>query len=516
MELKLNREALCVNEVVYDGINEQSVEFDYILPDYYPAIFKILKCQLTPRIVSYNTTSDRLTYDAVVQIKVLYCAEDSRSVKCVDQRFSYSKTIELSRSCSNPQVTITPKLDYCNCRAVSERRLDIRGAVSCKVRVTCKGIKDIISNMSGMGVQCRKKNVNYDGGRLYTSKQNTLRETIELSPSKPPAQTLIRYDAVATAGDCKLIANKVIAKGEAVLTMLYATDIGNGQELETMQMTIPISQIIDLEGINEEYICYVDMNVAGCDVVIKQGNDDENRIFSVEIVILTTCNAHKETQIQYITDSYSTDFSTSFTTDTVKVEMPPTRINQSFIAESTVEFADGTIDAVLDAWSMVSNITTKAISSEEIVVSATLTSCILARASDGTTIYLESNEVVDNTIMVAGVNEDSVFFPTVCVNSTSFSLASNNAVEVRSEICIRGCLYDVVSVTVTKEIKVDEGAPKKKDTTYALKIYYADIGEDVWNIAKRYNTSVNAIMDENELETEVLQKRGMILIPIID
>ncbi|NMA79558.1 MAG: LysM peptidoglycan-binding domain-containing protein, partial [Clostridiales bacterium] len=35
------------------------------------------------------------------------------------------------------------------------------------------------------------------------------------------------------------------------------------------------------------------------------------------------------------------------------------------------------------------------------------------------------------------------------------------------------------------------------------------------DIAKRYNTSVEAIMEENELEGEVLEQRGMLLIPIV-
>ena len=44
MDLKINREMLSVSEKIYDGVQEQSVELDYILPDYYPDIFKLIKC----------------------------------------------------------------------------------------------------------------------------------------------------------------------------------------------------------------------------------------------------------------------------------------------------------------------------------------------------------------------------------------------------------------------------------------------------------------------------------------
>ena len=48
MDLKINREMIAVNECIFNGVQEQSVELDYILPDYYPDIFKLVKCCVTP------------------------------------------------------------------------------------------------------------------------------------------------------------------------------------------------------------------------------------------------------------------------------------------------------------------------------------------------------------------------------------------------------------------------------------------------------------------------------------
>ena len=66
MDLTITREPVYVSEVIYDGQAEQGVEFDYILPDYYPDIFKILKCTLKPKIVSYNISGDKLICDGIV------------------------------------------------------------------------------------------------------------------------------------------------------------------------------------------------------------------------------------------------------------------------------------------------------------------------------------------------------------------------------------------------------------------------------------------------------------------
>ncbi|MBR5437553.1 MAG: LysM peptidoglycan-binding domain-containing protein, partial [Clostridia bacterium] len=49
----------------------------------------------------------------------------------------------------------------------------------------------------------------------------------------------------------------------------------------------------------------------------------------------------------------------------------------------------------------------------------------------------------------------------------------------------------------------------------ALCIYYADKGERLWDIAKRYNTSEQLIREENGITTVRTEKETMIMIPCV-
>jgi hypothetical protein len=71
------------------------------------------------------------------------------------------------------------------------------------------------------------------------------------------------------------------------------------------------------------------------------------------------------------------------------------------------------------------------------------------------------------------------------------------------------------SIEVIKEVTVNEDVPKNRDTDYALKLYYAEENEDVWSIAKRYNTGAEAIITENDMESDRITTPTMLLIPII-
>ncbi|MDE5859716.1 MAG: DUF3794 domain-containing protein, partial [Oscillospiraceae bacterium] len=110
MDFKVNREEIASAEVIFDDTQEQSVELDYVLPDYFPEIFKIIKCMTVPKILSYDVSGDRLTYEMAVCIRVLYCSENSSAVQSVEQKLNYTKTVEFGRTASCPRVSISPKV----------------------------------------------------------------------------------------------------------------------------------------------------------------------------------------------------------------------------------------------------------------------------------------------------------------------------------------------------------------------------------------------------------------------
>ena len=88
MELNLTHEMISINETIFDGMVEQPVELDYTLPDYYPSIFKVLKCRICPKVYSCRTSGDKLVIDGVISLKLdvykrqsIHCAISSFALR---------------------------------------------------------------------------------------------------------------------------------------------------------------------------------------------------------------------------------------------------------------------------------------------------------------------------------------------------------------------------------------------------------------------------------------------------
>ena len=111
MDFKTNMETIPISEQIYSGVQEQGVELDYILPDYYPDIFRLVRCELSPVITGYSVIGDKLSYELRCNIRILYCSESGSVLQSVEQRQSFSKNVDLGKVCDSPEITLIPKTD---------------------------------------------------------------------------------------------------------------------------------------------------------------------------------------------------------------------------------------------------------------------------------------------------------------------------------------------------------------------------------------------------------------------
>ena len=186
MELKVDTADFLCGQTVLDTSVEQSVEKDFVLPDYYADIFRILKCIVNARVLSQTINGGKLTFELCVTARVLYCSENDSKVNCIVQNMNYTKSVDIGDNCSNPSISITPHCDYVNCRVISPRRLDIREAVTSRIKVSCEKKQSIVTDASGCNIQLRKQIMTYPSKRLTADKRVTVIEELELSGDKPP------------------------------------------------------------------------------------------------------------------------------------------------------------------------------------------------------------------------------------------------------------------------------------------------------------------------------------------
>lgn len=515
MELQLKKEPVFLNEVIYDGQTEQGVEFDYVLPDYYPDIFKILKCSLIPGISSYSVSGSQLFIDGAVLIKILYLAEDCVNIHCVEQKYTYSKTLELTKPGEKITVSIQTKTDYSNCRAVSGRRFDVRGAVSCKIKVCSEKAVEIISGAEGL--ETKAQTLSYCGNKLIGGGQFAIREDIETGTGKGGILGIIHCDCRAAVNDIKIIAGKAVIKGEAKVKALYLVKIDEEtQDTEVMEAAVPISRIVDMDGLDDSYSCYADIRIMDCGLEIKPSDNGESRILGCDLTVDCKITACKETNVSVLTDLFSTDYETEFTTSTVKAEYSPQQIQKQLSHKTVLECKEGGLEEIFDCRCDLTGVNCKFDGEGSLIISGQLISQAVGRLSaSGMPIFLEKSEAVELSCDCGIIDENCLIDHNIQISDVSYNISGENAAELRITFALNGCIYKVKTVEIIENVLLDTEKPKNKNVDYGLKLYYAEEKESIFAIAKKYNTKPDAIKEENELESETLSQPCLLLIPIV-
>lgn len=509
MDYKLIRESFCVKETLLDASYNQSVELDCILPDYYPEIFKILSLCIKPSIVKQSINQAKLSYELLAQIKVIYLSEDG-TVSTLSQDLTYNKSVDLPYSVKSPCISINPYTDSESVRVVNKRRVDIRGIIGIDVIVCVAEQKQAISDAYGGGLELKKELITYPSKRICITKRITVVDEVDLPNESEAMKSLLRASACVTSCDKKVLSGKLLVKGEAEVSALYTTDSSN--DPKSVKFSLPFSQICDVEGLDDRYDVFVNACVTGCDLRPLSKTDSQS--VECELAIAINCIAMKFESTLLATDAFSTEYETSIELDSAKIECMPQTVDDTHKVKATLTYSEGGIRSVISAGTEVGKISISHTSGkDEAIVSGSVKIYAFAKNDSDKLIYLETSLPFEYKIALSckGFYGAEIC---ACPGTASYNINSSNAMDVISEIKLSGYVFEANEYEYINMINVDDGISVTEDGDCAIKLYFAQAGESVWNIAKRCHASSKAILDENNIDGDVIDTDSMILIPI--
>lgn len=516
MDFKINRETVPAAECIYEGIQEQTVELDYILPDYYPDIFRLIRCRVTPVITDCSVSGDKLNYELRCDIRILYCGEEDSVIRCVSQSQSFSRSVDLGSFCGSPEFTLIPKTDHVNYRAVNKRRLDMRGAVSVKIKVTGEKEQEVISDAFGMNIQLRKTPVRFASGRVTADKTIQISDETELSQAQPAVLSVIGVRCIPGECEKKVISGKLLAKGDVDVELLYACERDGEGAVEPMSFTLPYSQIIDIDEMDEGFECSIVPEVISCEVVPAPGKTGENRVLKCETELMLRCRGVRTSTVMLVTDAYSTVYPCTSETSEIRTEQIPVIYDESFRSSVKMAEGDSVPQTVYAMWCTPKNINTRI--SEDgtgLTVTGMLTWSMAAKDSSGMIVMPDKDEAFEELIPLEEDLSGSSVTADITVREVSYNISPEGVLTAKADIGARISVTGSGTVRALTELSVDDSVKKERDGDYSIKLYFGVENEDVWDIAKRYSTSAAAVMEENELPGEKLESGGMLLIPIV-
>lgn len=509
MELNVLNHEAAYNDKIFSGSGEHSFDNEFTLPDYYPEISKVLKCRVIPRVSMCSVSGQTLNVDGNITINLIYCSPENE-VFGYEQIVNFSKVFEIGCETTDAATECNVKCEYVNCRPMNERKIEVHGAVGIYVSAYKKSVTGIISDIDNADVIIRRGLLPATSPVGIGEKTLVVEEELELGQGQPSIRCILKYDAKAVNKECKIISGKVVEKGELNIFVLYCAEHTSSPQV--YRNSIPYSQIIDIEGLHENCVCSVKTKVACLEIKPRTSASGETRSFMLNSRLNFRAAACCEDDLPVVLDAYSTKYNAEIKTKEIKLEKIQKTLNDAFICKKTIDNI-GDISSVVDMWCE-SALSEAVVNDCCLKVSGKMQICILAIGSNGIPVYIERPVEFEYKSNLEECKKPIGVKAEVLTNNVSFNMQSASCIEVSSELCVIADIYTKENVNLVTEICIDENNVKQKNTDSALIIYYADEGECLWDIARKYNSSPQEISEINSLQDEILLVKKTLLIPI--
>ncbi len=510
MECTLIRETVLLNETVYEGSSEQPVDAELTLPDYCADIGKILKCKAIPKVTSRVMRGDGLTVEGITRLVVLYADGRNGALCCYEHEIPFSASYKLREIPTNAKATASVKPEYVNCRAVSQRKLDIHGAFTVFAKISASTQTEIASGAEGAGVKvrCDKCEISSLAGAAQSS--FTVSDALEIADDKASIGSIIRNDAQIKITECKAISNKLVVKGEADFELVYCGESGEG--VQHMSYTLDFNEFIDVPGIDDDCIWDIQAECSGVDIGLRTDSNGEYRRMNVDIHIFADIKAYRDITANIVSDAYSVEYEVETERRQLKFTRFCGMINDTVTAPMLIETGETLFSAIDDVKCEVTDCKITAADGRA-NVRGTVSVSMIGRDMEGVCAYCEKLMEFTAECVIGFEASAPRFDQRVAVTGCSYVITGSGKPEVRLNLGVIAAVYDEITVSAVSSVIPDENKPKGLGDA-AVVVYCADAGEELWDIARAHNSSVETIMSDNELDSEVIEHNMRLLISI--
>lgn len=495
MELCKEFKSICSN-VNRKRLNENfELDFQVNLPQYLDDIEKIIKCSVKNVITNYECSDTKITIHAKTLISITYLNSDMCTFSNIfEEEFSKSFDYDEDMDVSFAQIQLNTK--YSNFRLINQRRIDIHTALNSRICLYSRETGKCLSNCKNAFV--REHSVTRLDNKNAGISSCEFDETFSVTNNNSQIKNIVNAFGTCIIDDKKIIKDKMLVKMKIEISILYSDD---NDTIEKCMHSFSVSKIIDIDDSLDDDKAFVTAEISSLYVKTKVNAD--NILNDIEIVgnIAINYQVYSVSEESFITDSYIPHFLTDSNTEKSVIKNKPVYYYDDRTDEILFE-SDKNIIEIIDLKAEIEN---TVVEESKMILFVKLS--FLYYDDSSQICFFEKNEKVSFTLCDEKFDGEG----TANIISFDYVIKGTDKVSLRLNYVYSAYLYKTETIDYLTDIEVS--GERDNINVPQLTLYFADINENIWDIAKKFSTDMSLIMEENNLTSQVIENKMVLLVP---
>lgn len=504
MSLELVKEEILLNNKVGNDSSQLLLEGDIIVPDIKPDIASILRAEGTVILEDEKISDDRISFRGELKVNLLYQAKKAEKlIHSMTASIPIEDFIHVEGIDKDAQVTLSSKLEHLEYKVINDRKINIKAVVTIMAQidneVNCEIIKDI-SDMPNM--QTSKGNLLVNNTVENKKDRFVVKESLNIPAGKPNIREILQSDITISDKEIRPMDGKVMVKGTLLISTLY---IGDNDEslIEIVEHEVPFNGYIEAKNAADEMLVNGKLHVADQSIQPVADEDGEDRVLDMEATIGANIRVTQNDEIRLVEDAYCINQGLDISRNTITYpEFVGKNKNKSSIKETIV--IDGQYPDMMQVckiWGTV-HLDEVRLTEDVLIAEGVVNLDILYIAkSDSEPVSVVSTAIpFEQEIEVKGARKDMEVDITAEIENISFNMLGEREVEIRVTLGFDVFVTKEKNGTIITDILLEEDGKEVFDQLASAVIYVVQKGDSLWKIAKRYNTTVEDLVQINEIE----------------
>ena len=493
--------------------NQFMVDEDYNVPDSRQDVKRIIMAEGSLLIDEMKTAEKNLRVKGKMEFQILYETDDSVPMfSSLEGRIPFDEMLYLDEESHDEVILRNHSVDL-KVSVIHSRKLRVRAVIDLAVQTEQRKYEEIPTDVN-CDCKIHKKQEKLELLKLHTSKRDSYRikEEIMLTGTKESIGSILWTDISNRKLDIKLATDQLQLSGELLAFCFYESPDG---KIDWVEQVIPYMGKIDCYGIDETMFHHVQAELEEVQAEMRMDEDGEMRLIGIEGVLRLVIGIYVEEEVDVLRDMYSLEHNFVLEAKEVICEKLLLQNHSKCKVMERLSVPELQND-VLQICHSKGHVLVEEMEPREdgVLVSGVLyLSFLYVKSNDDVPFDVWHGMVPFSHLVECGGDGKNLKYDIfTMLEQLSVTLQGGNEVEVKAVLSLQGFFRKEEIVSKIHSVQMEPISLEEIEKRPSIVGYVAKEGEDLWNLAKRYRTSVEAIRDVNELGDRPVKAGDRLLI----
>ena len=501
------------NQVKRRLIDQFMLDEDFNVPDSKDDVEKIVMSEGNPRIDEVKPVENYLRVQGKIEFRVLYVSEGIEpSFSCIEGKIPFVEMVYVEDGAMQ-DLDIKQARAELSVNTVHSRKLRIKAMVELELESEEQRVEEIPLDVD-TDCPVYKKHKELEVLKLHTSKKDTYRikEELVLPGTKESIGIMLWSDIVNRKLDTRLAVDELQLTGELLAFCFYESPDG---KIDWVEQVIPYQGRVECYGADESMYHHVQANLEEVHADVRVDEDGEMRIVGIEGTLQLYIAVYEEEQVELLEDLYSLERNCILETKAVEYEQLVLQNHSKCkVMErlSVPELRNEVLQICHSSGTI--RVDRMDVREDGILAEGVLyISFLYVKANDSMPFDTWQGVVpFSHLIECNEAGDDLRYHISAILEQMAITLQGGDEIEVKAALAFHGFFKRIGKTEMIQAVNMEPLNLEEIERRPSIIGYIVREGDDLWTLAKRYSTSVDAIREVNDISAETLKAGDRLLI----